>query len=473
MGSMTTNTSRVSKKEYFGYFCYGFGECFNYGLVGTFILFFYTDILGISAAAASIIFLIARVWDAANDPVCAGIMDMRRTKEGKFKGYLKIIPIFVVISTTACFFAPDISLQGKVLYAGFTYIMWGVFYTISDIPFWSVSAVISGDTKEKANLACAANIGVAGGIGLASIMIPLLVQVFSNQAVETRYFLAVLILSLVGFGFMMFGYSTITERVEPPKNEKVKVRDVINALKVNKHLFRILAVFIFKFCYDVVQSIIVFFFTYNLGNATLMSVFGVIATVSALGIVVLPLLTKKFRKKDIFIAVCVLDIVLRLVWYVLGYENLAVTMVILALTAFLNALTIPCVSMMLQETIEYSEVKTGKRCEAITFAGQTFTGKLAVALAGSGTGLILTLIQYNPNGVQTDFTLNGIFLAVCVVPAIGSLCRMLLLLGYKYTETEHEKDVEILRSRRGVVQSDEMQREELVSREPVQFERVN
>ena len=68
-----------------------------------------------------------------------------------------------------------------------------------------------------------------------------------------------------------------------------------------------------------------------------MSVFGVIATVSALGIVVLPLLTKKFRKKDIFIAVCVLDIVLRLVWYVLGYENLAVTMVILALTAFLNA----------------------------------------------------------------------------------------------------------------------------------------
>ena len=114
MGSMTTNTSRVSKKEYFGYFCYGFGECFNYGLVGTFILFFYTDILGISAAAASIIFLIARVWDAANDPVCAGIMDMRRTKEGKFKGYLKIIPIFVVISTTACFFAPDISLQGKV-----------------------------------------------------------------------------------------------------------------------------------------------------------------------------------------------------------------------------------------------------------------------------------------------------------------------------------------------------------------------
>ena len=127
MGSMTTNTSRVSKKEYFGYFCYGFGECFNYGLVGTFILFFYTDILGISAAAASIIFLIARVWDAANDPVCAGIMDMRRTKEGKFKGYLKIIPIFVVISTTACFFAPDISLQGKVLYAGFTYIMWGRF----------------------------------------------------------------------------------------------------------------------------------------------------------------------------------------------------------------------------------------------------------------------------------------------------------------------------------------------------------
>lgn len=441
-------TSGVSRKEYVGYFCYGFGQCFNYGLVGTFILFFYTDVLGITAAAASLIFLIARVWDAVNDPICAGIMDTRRTKEGKFKGYLKIIPFFVALSTIACFIAPDLPVESKVLYAGITYILWGTIYTISDIPFWSVSTVISGSTREKANLACVANIGVAGGIGAQSVMIPVVVQMFSSQGMAMSYTISVTVLALTGLALMMFGYTTIIERVEPQKAEKVKVKDVVAALKVNKHLFRILAVFIFKFCYDVVQSIIVYFFTYNLGREDLMAIFGMIGTVCALGIIILPMLTKKFRKKDIFITVCAADIVLRVVWFVVGYENLSFVMVMLVLTAFLNALTIPCVSMMLQETIEYSEVQTGSRCEAITFSGQTFTGKMAVALAGSGTGILLTLVHYVPNQIQTAQTLQGIFIAVCVVPAIGSLCRLLLLLGYKYTEDVHEADVEYLRKQK-------------------------
>ncbi|WP_305768104.1 MFS transporter [Candidatus Epulonipiscium viviparus] len=440
----TESNSPVSMKEYVGYFCYGFGQCFNYGLVGTFILFFYTDILGISAAAASIIFLIARVWDAANDPICAGIMDMRTTKEGKFKGYLKIVPIFVAVSTAICFVAPDISIQGKVLYAGITYILWGTVYTVSDIPFWSASTVISGSTREKANLACSANIGVAGGIGMSSILIPLFLQVFESQS--NPYIFAVGIFAAIGFIFMMYGYTTIKERVVHHSNEKVTAKDVINVLKINKPLFIILAVFIFKFCYDVVQSIIIYFFTYNLGAPTMMTAFGIIGTVSALGIVVLPLLTKKFRKKDIFIGVCALDIILRAAWFFIGYENITIVMIILSVTAFLNALTIPCVSMMLQETIEYGEVKTGNRCEAIAFSGQTFTGKLAVAFAGAGTGLLLTIIGYNPGGTQTASTLSGIFMAICIVPAIGSLCRLLLLLKYDYTEDKHEADVEYLKS---------------------------
>lgn len=149
LANIEENSQTVSKKEYFGYFSYGFGQCFSYGLVGSFILFFYTDILGISAVAASTIFFIARVWDAVNDPMVAGFMDTRRTKTGKFKGYMKFTPIFIAISTILCFFAPDISVQGKVLYAGITYILWGMVYTVSDIPFWSLSAVISDDPQKE------------------------------------------------------------------------------------------------------------------------------------------------------------------------------------------------------------------------------------------------------------------------------------------------------------------------------------
>lgn len=441
----------VSLQEYIGYFCYGFGQCFNYGLVGTFILFFYTDVLGISAAAASIIFLIARVWDAFCNPVCATTIDMRRTKSGKFKGYLKFMPIFVTISTITCFLTPDLSIDGKIMYAAVTYILWGTLYTVSDIPFWSVSTLISGNTREKANLACVANIGVAGGIGTSSILIPLLLNALSGHSMATQYFIAVAIFSGLGFLLMMYGQSTIKERVAPLKAEKVGFKDVMSALKANRHLFKILAIFIFKFCYDVVQSIIVYFFTYNLGRTELLAAFGIISTACALGILVLPVLTKKFRKKDIFIGVCALDILVRIIWYFIGYSDLTIVMIILTITAFLNALTIPCVSMMIQETIEYSEVKTGKRCEAVAFSGQTFTGILAVALAGAGTGLLLTMVGYVPNQIQTNYTLDGIFLAVCIVPAIGSLCRLLLLLSYSYTEDEHKKDLLILEERANAI----------------------
>lgn len=438
---------QVSLKEYIGYFCYGFGECFNYGLVGTFIMIFYTDVLGISAVASSIIFLIARVWDAVNDPVCASIMDMRRTKKGKFKGYLKIVPIFVAVSTLLCFFSPDISIVGKVIYAGFTYILWGTVYTVSDIPFWSVSAVISGDSQEKAKLVCSANVGVAGGIGMASIIMTKFLRVFSDQGLSASYTYSVAILALLGFCLMMFGYSTVKERVAPITSEKVHLKDVISALKVNHHLFKVLAIFIFKFCMDVVQGIIVYFFTYNLKDASLMGIFGVIGTLSALAILFLPSLAKKVRKRDIYIAVCALDIILRAFLFYKGYENVTLVMTIIVLTMVLNAFTVPLVSMMLTETIEYSEVKTGKRCEAIAFSGQTFTGKLSVALAGAAIGIILSIVGYVPNQAQTEFTLNGIFFAITIIPAIGSLCRILILATYRYTEKEHEKDVAILKER--------------------------
>src|SRR4051812_14901308 len=93
------SNEKISTKEYLAYFSYGFGQCFSFGLVGTFILFFYTDILGISAVAASIIFLVARIWDAVIDPVVAGFMDTRRTKHGKFRGYMKFTPILIVVSS--------------------------------------------------------------------------------------------------------------------------------------------------------------------------------------------------------------------------------------------------------------------------------------------------------------------------------------------------------------------------------------
>lgn len=448
---MKTNNvpGKVSRREYLGYFSYGFGQCFSYGLLGSFILFFYTDILGISALAASTIFLIARVWDAVNDPMVAGFMDTRRTKSGKFKGYLKFAPLFVVISTILCFFSPDLAIQWKVLYAAITYILWGTVYTVSDIPFWSVSAVITNDPQTRTSLVTAANLGVFAGIGMVGSLVPLLVGLFGQESLADGYFMAVILIMIAGYAFMMFGAPTIRERVEPSAGEKVTMKDVFRNLLVNRHLFKMLAIFFLNLFMNIVNGIILYFFIYNMGNEGLMSIYGLMGTFAALGFFLIPNLTKKFRKKDLLAGIIVLDIVVRIVFFMTGYENVPMLLVMLMLTQLFHASLGPVMSSMIAETIEYSEVKTGRRCEAITFSGQTFMGKLSAAIAGSLTGLILIAIGYVPEAaVQSPGTLNGLFMVVSLLPVAGGLIRLVILRYYTYTEEAYKKDLAVLAQRR-------------------------
>ena len=448
---MKTNNvpGKVSRREYLGYFSYGFGQCFSYGLLGSFILFFYTDILGISALAASTIFLIARVWDAVNDPMVAGFMDTRRTKSGKFKGYLKFAPLFVVISTILCFFSPDLAIQWKVLYAAITYILWGTVYTVSDIPFWSVSAVITNDPQTRTSLVTAANLGVFAGIGMVGSLVPLLVGLFGQESLADGYFIAVILIMIAGYAFMMFGATTIRERVEPSAGEKVTMKDVFRNLLVNRHLFKMLAIFFLNLFMNIVNGIILYFFIYNMGNEGLMSIYGLMGTFAALGFFLIPNLTKKFRKKDLLAGIIVLDIVVRIVFFMTGYENVPMLLVMLMLTQLFHASLGPVMSSMIAETIEYSEVKTGRRCEAITFSGQTFMGKLSAAIAGSLTGLILIAIGYVPEAtVQSPGTLNGLFMVVSLLPVAGGLIRLVILRYYTYTEEAYKKDLAVLAQRR-------------------------
>lgn len=449
MKTKHTAPGAVTRREYLGYFSYGFGQCFSYGLLGSFILFFYTDILGISALAASTIFLIARVWDAVNDPMVAGFMDTRRSKSGKFKGYLKFAPLFVVISTILCFFSPDLAIQWKVLYAAITYILWGTVYTVSDIPFWSISAVITNDPQTRTNLVTAANLGVFAGIGMVGSLVPLLVGLFGQGSLATGYFVAVIIIMLAGYGFMMFGHSTIRERVEPSAGEKVTMKDVFKNLMVNRHLFKMLAIFFLNLFMNIVNGIILYFFIYNMGNENLMSIYGLMGTFAALGFFLIPNLTKKFRKKDLLAAIIVLDIIVRIVFYFTGYQNVTMLLVMLMLTQLFHASLGPVMSSMIAETIEYSEVKTGRRCEAITFSGQTFMGKLSAAVAGSLTGLILIAIGYVPEAaVQSEQTLNGLFMVVSLLPVAGGLIRLAILRYYTYTEEAYKNDLAVLAARR-------------------------
>lgn len=445
VGAAATTEPKLIKiplKALASYFGFGMGQCFSFGLVGTFILFFYTDIMGISPVAASMIFLIARIWDAFNDPIFAGLIDSLNLKRGKYRPFLGFMPFVIVIITILAFINIDGSLTTKTLYAGFTYILWGTLYTISDLPFWSMTTVLSDHPQERAKAATCAMMGVNAGIGSAMVFFPYLAKFFAEGRDDQGYLPAVIVMMIAGLVLMLNGYINTREKVRPQGDAaKVTLVQTFKVVLANKPLFYILAAFFLNVFTNIAGNINIYFFTYNLGDGTLMSVLGVISISCALACLITPMLTAKWRKRDIFMVLCIVEILLRLGFFFTGYDNVTLVFVWIGLIIITNMMTNPLVSTMIADTVEYSYYHTGKRCAAITFAGQTFTGKLAVAIAGGVAGIILAQIGYTPNQEQSEDVLFALFACVSLLPIIGCVLRLVVLKFYTFNEEQHAEIV--------------------------------
>jgi sugar (glycoside-pentoside-hexuronide) transporter len=450
------NTMKIPSRELWSYFGYGLGQCFSFGLVGSFINYFYTDVLGISALAASTIFLVARAWDAIHDPLFASIMDTINSRFGKFRHFMLIAPLLITGVTLLSFYKIEADTTTKILYAGVTYILWGTLYAISDIPFWSMSSVMTNDSGQRTRAVTAAMLGVNAGIACANIFFPKLAAFFSHYSNDKGYFMAALVMMLVGLPLMLNGFLQIKERV-PPSPEKVTMRDTFRNLKQNKPLFIILLSFFFCVFHNVANGIYIYFFIYNMGDASLQMVIGLMGIVAAVVCLVAPMLTRKMQKRKLFMILCGLDIAVRGVMWFAGYHHTALLFLLLGLSTIFVMMTNILTSSMIADTIEYAEYHTHKRCAAITFSGQTFTGKMSVAVGGGLIGVFLTLIGYVPQAQsQSDAVLNGLFFGICLLPAIGSLIRMGFMSRHTFTEEKHAEICRLLAQRRHATVEDDV-----------------
>ncbi|WP_421209206.1 MFS transporter [Aeromonas sp. 602396] len=197
-----------------------------------------------------------------------------------------------------------------------------------------------------------------------------------------------------------------------------------------------------SFCnvfFNLATGLYIFFFTYNMGDAGLLSVMGSIGVATSMACMLMPILTSKLRKRDLFLLLTLLEIALRIGFYTTGYDSLIMVFGFLALIHAANVITNPLISAMLSETIEYAELKSGRRCAAIAFSGQTFTGKLAWAIAGGISGTLLIWLGYQPNAAQTQATMDGLFICISLVPILGSILRVMIMTRYNFTEDKHAK----------------------------------
>lgn len=420
-------------RDKIGYMFGDFGNDFFFILVSSFLMVYYTDVYGISAAFVGILFLVARLWDAIADVTWGRFIDTRKPgKHGKFKPWIFRMSLPLVISGVLMFIhIPGMSNGFYEAYAFVTYILWGTLYSTVNIPYGSMASVITNDPVERTTLSTYRTMGAM----LASLIInavgPLMIFV-DNKASASGFVMAAVIFGILSYASYLACYKLSTERIMLDENDgpKAKLSKTIKGLLKNKPLISILgASLIFMMSTMLIGAVNVYLFKDYFNNTTALSVVGIIQTVTVF--IAIPLvkpLVNKFGKKE----TTTIGMLLAAAVYILLFflPDLTTTQFIAfsAIGMFGYAFFNTMIWAFVTDVIDYHEFLTGLREDGTVYSFYSFARKVGQAIAGGIGGFAITAIGYNAaHEVQTQGTLEGLYGLATIVPGVIYLFIFLIL----------------------------------------------
>jgi GPH family glycoside/pentoside/hexuronide:cation symporter len=429
---MSNSESKLSLKEKIGYSLGDTASHFVWDMVGFWILIFYTDTFGISAAAAGTIMLIARFWDMASDPIMGIIADRTRTKWGKFRPYILWMALPYSVLAVLAFTTPDLGNTGKVIYAGVTYILLMTVFTAINLPYSSLGAVMTSDSYERAGLNSYRFIFAFVGQFIVSGTALTLALYFGKGDSAKGYQYTLILFSIISFILFMITFKTTKERVQPPKAQKENLKEDFRNLFKNKPWVILFFVGIISFIMFAMQNLsIAYYFKYYIGKEESVQLFNVIGTVAL--IVAIPFskpLAKRFGKRNVFVASSLISGLFFILLYLPGVTDIKMIYAFNILAKMAYAPAVPLLWTMLADTADYSEWKTGRRATGLTFSAATFAQKAGWGIGGALAGWMLAIFKFTPNVEQTETAITGIKLMISVFPGILYMSCAILLFFY-------------------------------------------
>lgn len=411
-------------QDKFGYMFGDFGNDFFFILVSSFLMVFYTDVYGLSAAFVGSLFLIARLWDAVADVTWGRFIDSRRAGvHGKFKPWILRMSFPLVISGVLMFIhLPGMTNGFYEAYAYVTYILWGTLYSTVNIPYGSMASVITNDPVERTTLSTFRTLGGSLAGLIINVVGPLIIFI-DNKADANRFFLAAVIFGILSIACYIACYKLSTERVvqTETQRENVEFSATLKGLGKNKPLMWILvASLTFLMCFMLVGTVNVYLFKNYFKSTTALSLVGFIqtATVFLATPLIKPLVTKFGKKETASMGVLLAAIMYGLL-YILSDLSMNVFIFILAIAMFGYAFFNLVIWAFVTDVIDYHEYLTGLREDGTIYSIYSFSRKVGQAIAGGLGGFALAYVGYNAKlEVQTPGTLSGIHTLATLVPAV-------------------------------------------------------
>lgn len=427
--SSTPMMTNVRQRIFYGLGDTGYNFLFDMGQL--YLLKYYTDNLGLPSIWAGSVFLVAKVWDAFADISVGTWIDSRMNigKNGKFRPFIFYSAIPLGLLLVATFAIPDFSLTWKIILAYISYMIFGTVYSIGNIAYGSILPAITKNPQERTILASFRQAGGTLGLLIATVAFMPLVWMFEDES--TGYFVAVCIFGVAGIILTMLSAKNVKENyvVKPAqKVNKAALKKSYGALLKNKPLIILCIVNIFTFsAYNVKLAIQIYFAQYTLQDTSVIPYMGFFAIGAVfIGTILVPNLVKYIDKVWLYIIGCVIWAVADLSAFFL--VDSPVSFVVFASVAFLGSSFINTLNWaLISDAVEYGDWKTGIRAEGLVYSSYTFFRKLSTAIAGFVPGIVLAMVGYVPNAIQSESALFGIRSLIYIYPGVLSILTMFVM----------------------------------------------
>jgi GPH family glycoside/pentoside/hexuronide:cation symporter len=446
---------KISLKEQVSYGLGEFASSMFWKLFSMFLLFFYTDVFGITAATVGTMFLVTRIWDAANDPLMGIICDRTTTRWGKFRPYLLYVAIPFAVIGILTFTTPDFSPTGKIVYAYVTYSLMMMVYTAINVPYASLMGVMTSNTSERTTLATWRLIGAFSGGLFVTLTANYLVALFGKTANGEIDFGAgyqgtvAVFAGLAVFLYLITFFGT-RERLEPSKEPNSSLKEDVKNLLANGPWFILLGAAIFNAIFNTLRDgTILYYFKYYIKDQTL-TLFGntyeltqgalastylsVWVGTNIIGVLLAKPLSERIGKKRAFMYSIIVSSLLSFIFFFLQPNQLIAIFGLNILIGISAGVVLPLVWAMYADIADYSEWKNGSRSIGLIFSSSSMSQKFGWTLGGALTGWMLAAIGYEANVEQTESSILGIRLMISVFAGIAGL--MAAFFAYKYTLDE-------------------------------------
>lgn len=462
---MQTNSGKLSLKEKVGY---SLGDTASNLFFQTFILFllyFYTDVFGLPAAAVGTMFLVTRIWDAFFDPIVGMISDRTHTRWGKFRPFLLWFALPFGIIGVLTFTTPGFDTSGKLVYAYVTYSLMMMLYSAINVPYSALMAVITPNSEQRTVLSSYRFVSAFAGGFIVQAVTMSLVNYFGKGNESLGWQWAMGCLSGLAFVLFMITFSTTKERVFPPKEQKTNFKRDLRDLFSNKPWLLIAGATVFQLMYIVMRnSSIMYYFKYYVGDQHL-SLFGNVINLSfegfassfmltgtvatIIGAVLTNRFSRAFDKKNTYLWFLIASAVLNAFFYLMQPQNvLLIYGLNLAVSFFFGPVSVLQWAMY-TDTADYAEWKNERRATGLLMAASLFSLKLGLTLGGAVVGWILAYHGFEANQAQTQESVDGIIMLLSVYPSVIGVVGGLLMLFYPLTNKMMIRIEEDLTARRG------------------------